>query len=64
LPTFGVATMGGLLERIDYYKNTVSLFKKESNHYIALMKKELDDAILMIASQHINMAVSDNSPTR
>ena len=52
-----------LLEGIDYYKNIVSLFKKESNQYIANMRKELDDAILMIASQHINVAVNDSSPT-
>ena len=51
-----------LLEGIDYYKNLVSLFRKESDHYIATMKRELDDAILIISSQHIDLAVSDKSP--
>ncbi|PSL34514.1 hypothetical protein [Chitinophaga ginsengisoli] len=50
-----------LLEGIDYYKNIVSLFKKESSQYIATMKKELDDAVLTITSQHLNVAVNDGS---
>lgn len=51
-----------LLEGIDYYKNKVSLFKKESSQYIATMKKELDEAILTLTSQHIQVAVSDSNP--
>lgn len=50
-----------LLAGIDYYKNIISLFRKEGNQYIATMKKELDEAILAITNQHIDVAVNDSA---
>lgn len=45
-----------LLSGIDYYKNKVSLFQKESSQYIVTVKKELDDAILVLTSLHVPLA--------
>ncbi|GGH69011.1 hypothetical protein HNQ91_002722 [Filimonas zeae] len=50
-----------LLEGIDYYKNKAALFKKESNQYIATMKKELDDAILALTSQPVPVVAGGTS---
>lgn len=48
-----------LLSGIEYYKNIISLFKKEGSQYIENMRKELEDAMLMISSQDIKLAVSE-----
>ncbi len=42
-----------LLEGIDYYKNLVTFFKKESDQYILIMKDELDKAALALSKQSL-----------
>lgn len=46
-----------LLEGIQYYKNLVTLFKKESSEYIHCMKEELDKAYLQLTSTSVGASV-------
>jgi len=45
-----------LIEGIDYYKELVNCFKKESSQYISKMKEDLDNAALALSLQPIGIA--------
>ncbi len=45
-----------LLDGIDYYNDLVSYFKKESSHYVATMKEELEKAAAVISMQNLSLA--------
>lgn len=45
-----------LLEGIDYYKDLVTSFKKESDEYISMMKDELDKAAMILSNQNLCFA--------
>ncbi len=48
-----------LLEGIDYYKELISEFKKESDQYISKMKDELDKATIALTKQNLCFANSE-----